>query len=315
MDLLPPHERGKMNGFMWGSKLAGISLGGLVFTPVMVRYGLTAGVRLQAVLMLVIMLLPLLIRERPGEKLLPWTAGKRQAPQNASISIPGEVVGLRALAGPLKVAKEVVRAFSLRTTALAAVVALTAVVGEGFHDATTPAVFTQTLGWTAEAYSRVQGIWGIVGKLVGALLGGYLCDRYGRRLISGVAAGLTTVVFVGFALTAELWANDSYPLGLFILLVQGTIAMTSVSLFSLFMKISWTAASATQFTVFMTLLNLGYAAGPFFTRLQLSDSASYLVCGLVSALPILFLPLLRPDEVERRKLAEVEGAAGESAAA
>jgi PAT family beta-lactamase induction signal transducer AmpG len=223
MDLLPPHERGKMNGFMWGSKLAGISLGGLVFTPVMVRYGLTVGVRLQAVFMLVIMLLPLLIRERPGEKLLPWTAGKRQAPQHASVSVPGGVVGLSALAAPLKVAKEVVRAFSWRTTALAALVALTASVCEGFHDATTPAVFTQTLDWTV--------------------------------------------------------------------------------------------ASATQFTAFMTLLNLGYAAGPFLTRLQLSDSASYLVCGLVAALPILFLPFLRPDEVERRKLAEAEGAVGEPAAA
>ena len=115
---------------------------------------------------------------------------------------------------------------------------------------------------------------------------------------------MSTVTFIGFGLTATLWTTDSYLLPLFILIIQGSIAMTQVSLFSLFMKISWTGAAATQFTVFMTLLNLGTAAGPFLTRLHLGDGGSYILCGAIAFLPVLVLPLLRPDEVEARKRAE-----------
>lgn len=305
MDLLAPSERGRMNGFMWGSKLVGISLGGIVFAPVIARSGLSAGVRLQGGVILLIMLLPLLIRERPGEKLLPWSKGERMAPEGATIRTTGKAFGLRLLAGPIAVGRELRRAFGLRTTMLAAAVALVSFVCEGFHDATTPAVFTQTLGWTAEAYARVQGIWGLIGKLVGALLGGYLCDRYGRRLLAGAAATLSAVTFAGFGLTAAWWTSDSYLLPLFILVIQGSIAMTQVSLFSLFMKISWTGAAATQFTVFMTLLNLGTAVGPLLTRLYLSDADSYVLCGVIAFAPVLLLPLLRPDEVEQRKQDEL----------
>ena len=42
---------------------------------------------------------------------------------------------------------------------------------------------------------------------------------------------------------------------------KGTLAFATVSLFSLYMKVSWTRAAATQFTLYMALSNLGYAVG------------------------------------------------------
>jgi PAT family beta-lactamase induction signal transducer AmpG len=305
MDLLPPHERGRMNGFMWASKLVATSLGGIVMATVLVRWGLPLGVRLQAGLILLIMLFPLCVRERAGEKLFPWSPGKRMAPMGASVRVAGETVGLRgAAAGPIRVAKELFRALSLRTTAVGLVVAFAMIVCEGFHDALTPAVFTQALGWTAEQYSRLQGGWGLLGRILGAIGGGYVCDRLGRRLTLGVASGISTLAFVIFGLTSAWWSSPSYPLALFIVVIQGSIAMTAVSAFSLFMKISWTAAAATQFTVYMAISNLGYAAGPLLTRLRLDDPSSYLAAAAVAFLPIPFLFLLRPDSVVARKLAE-----------
>jgi PAT family beta-lactamase induction signal transducer AmpG len=310
MDLLPPGERGRMNGFMWGSKLVATSVGGIVFATVLVRWGLTLGVRLQALLVLAIMLLPLLIRERPGEKLFPWSPGRRMAPVGASVAVPGDAVGLRgALTGPVRVVRELWRAFRTPTTAIALVVAFVLIVCEGFHDALTPAVFTQSLGWTAEQYSRLQGGWGLLGRMLGAIGGGYVCDRLGRRLTLGVASGTSTLAFAIFGLTAAWWSIPGYPLALFIIVIQGSIAMTAVSAFSLFMKISWTAAAATQFTIYMAVSNLGYAAGPWVTRLNLDDPGSYLAAAVVAALPIPFLFLLRPDSVvARRKAAEAAGA-------
>ena len=99
MDLLPPSERGRMNGFMWASKLVATSLGGIVLATVLVRWGLPLGVRIQAGLVLAIMLLPLFIRERAGEKLFPWSPGRRMAPPGASVGVAGEAVGLRRAVG------------------------------------------------------------------------------------------------------------------------------------------------------------------------------------------------------------------------
>ena len=120
----------------------------------------------------------------------------------------------------------------------------------------------------------------------------------------GVAAGISTLAFATFGLTAHWWSSPSYPLALFIVVIQGSIATTAVSAFSLFMKISWTAAAATQFTVYMAVSNLGYAAGPMLTRLHLDDPSSYLAAAAVAFLPLPFLFLLRPDSVVARKLAE-----------
>ena len=309
MDLLRPDERGRANGLMWGSKLVGISLGGGLLATVLVRYGLTAGMRIQCGVVLLIMLLPLLVRERVGERLLPWTKGRRMAPANASVIKEGTGFLDRLRSGPLGVLSNLRRAFALQTTAAGALFAFLMVVCEGFHDANTPAVFTQTLGWSAEQYARTQAIWGTLGKIVGALAGGLLCDRVGRRAISGVAMSLTGLFCISFGLTAGSWLATGYPAWLFIPLIQGSLAMTAVAAFSLFMKISWTAAAATQFTLFMTLSNMGFALGPYLTRLHLSDSMSYVVCGLVAMAPILVIPLMRPGTVESRKQAELSAEA------
>ena len=306
MDLLLPEERGKVNGFMWGSKLVGISIGGAVLATVIVRAGLGTAMRLQALAILVVMLFPLLIRERDGERLFPWSGGRRVAPARASIQIGASRLP-PALARPLAVARNLRRAFSLRTTLLGATLALLTLINQGFKDATTPAVYTQELGWTTEQFGRVMGIWGTIGMLTGALLGGYLCDRLGRRLMTGCGTLLVGAVFVAFAAAAPRWETTPILPVLFLPLIEAAFALTTVSLFSLFMKISWTGAAATQFTLFMTLSNLGLATGPFLTRLGLTAAGSYFLCGALALVPLAILPLMQPDTVVARREAEILG--------
>ena len=84
LDVLPPGEQGRANGLMWGSKLVGKGVGGAVLAMAIDAWGLPSAVFIQFVTLLLIMLFPLLILERPGERRLPWS--------RASVS-PGSVGG------------------------------------------------------------------------------------------------------------------------------------------------------------------------------------------------------------------------------
>jgi PAT family beta-lactamase induction signal transducer AmpG len=81
-------------------------------------------------------------------------------------------------------------------------------------------------------------------------------------------------------------------------------------MFSLYMKVSWTRAAATQFTLYMTMGNVGYAIGAKLnawlelTGLPLSIADFYLIAGLLPIFPVLLLIGLNPDGIEERKLRE-----------
>ena len=75
VDVLLPHEQGKVNGAMWGSKIIGTGTGAAVMGTVLVSNGLVFTIIVQTLLMFAIMVFPLFILERPGEKRFPWSRG------------------------------------------------------------------------------------------------------------------------------------------------------------------------------------------------------------------------------------------------
>ena len=118
------------------------------------------------------MIFPLIFRERKGEKLLPWTKGKSM--------LPGDIATVR---NPFSVVKNLLKGFSLKATFMGAIFLLTASVGDGINGAILPVLFMQNLQWEPDTYSQVVGGLGTVLEVCGALLGGFLADRMGRRKI------------------------------------------------------------------------------------------------------------------------------------
>ncbi|HIA28012.1 MAG TPA: MFS transporter [Planctomycetes bacterium] len=320
VDLLDEKERGRVNGMMWGSKLFGIALGGAGMGTVIARYNIATAVLIQGCLVVTILVLVIATRERVGEKIFPWSAGEAQQPGDKPV--PEGFVGVvrnfwrGVISGVLRfwgVLRELGRALSLRTTALALLLALLVPICEGLYVPLTTDLFVQGFGWTAERFSQVTGTWGVAGELIGALLGGFLCDRLGRRRMAGFGLILTASVLVTFSLTSDYWQQEGYPSLLLPPLFKGCFAFTTVSLFSLYMKISWTGAAATQFTLYMATSNMGHALGAQLNKLNdwiswifpeaagISDSGFYLLAGVLALLPLAILPLLDPDSIGRRK--------------
>lgn len=79
IEIIPVAQQPRANGFMWGGKTIGMAAATASGAWAINAYGLGVAWFVHAVLVGIIMLIPLAARERPGERLLPWSPRKRNA--------------------------------------------------------------------------------------------------------------------------------------------------------------------------------------------------------------------------------------------
>lgn len=118
VDTLKGGEREKANAVMFSASHIGTFVGSAGLGYVIGATNLHVGLWVLAGMQIGIMMFAVFIRERPGEKLLPWTEGKACA----------EVVAADSSNLP-ELARRVLRAFTLRATILGVVLALTVMIG------------------------------------------------------------------------------------------------------------------------------------------------------------------------------------------
>ncbi len=281
VDLLKEDERGVANGLMYGCSYLGTAIGGAGLGLVVSRYGIQAGLIGQAVLLSVIMLLPLLFRERPstahGED-----GGQVDRPELAvQDNMSGSVFG------------DLWKSFRLKSTLLGAAIALGARIGIGVLTA----VFVDYLlkhGWTQEEYTSVMGGSALMLGLCGSVLGGFAADRIGAKQIIVVASLLLGGLWIGCGAWPPV-VESKMLMKCLLNSQEFLLGMMSAALFSLFMTISWPRVAATQFTTYMALMNLSttcgsYAAGQLsihFDVQQLLVIAGLLQMAMM--IPVLFI--------------------------
>ena len=71
VDILPTHEIERVNGYMFGGQAIGTAAGAAISGTLIACYGLAAAALVLAAFVAAIFLLVLVVRERPGERLLP----------------------------------------------------------------------------------------------------------------------------------------------------------------------------------------------------------------------------------------------------
>ncbi len=299
VDILPRGEQGRTNGMMWGSKLIGKAMGASVMALAIAKWGLSSAVIIQFVVLIIIMLFPLLMLERPGEKRFPWSRGEA--------NFRGSDAG--GMRHPFDVFRDLFQAFSLATTSFFLIYGLIHTIGWGIVEVITKTLYTQQLDWTAEQVSYVSGL-AVFTEMAGAFGGGYVADRFGRRkvmVIGFMAYGLAAIIF---GCCPHLWNQRWFAAG-YLLVNPGLLAIGSVGFLSMGMRISWTTASATVFTIYMTVSNVAHvmgnkAVGPLRDGLGLSYEHTFWVAGISMFVPLLLLLFVRPEQVDRMRDAELK---------
>lgn len=317
VDLLEEKERGVANGLMYGSSYLGTAIGGAGLGFVVAKFGIQAGLVGQALLLFAIMMLPVFLRERPrgtDESDRRSLENKRNETATASSIDFGETPSMtpppldadnRLSTAPEhgvgngepetdSVFANLLRAFSLRATLLGVAIALGSKIGIGVITAVLVDYLMKDGGWTQQQYTTVTGGWAVMLGLVGAAAGGFLADVFGPKpLILAMSAALG-LLWVGIGVVPGSLSSPAIMTGL-LLGQELLLAVLSVSLFSLFMSISWPKVAATQFTTYMALMNLAttigsYAAGSL--SHSLSVAQILVVAGVLQmfvAIPVLFI--------------------------
>jgi len=306
IDILPAHEQGKMNGLMWGSKLVGKGVGAWGLSHVLNYGGLEACVAVQIVILLLIMLIPMFVIERRGEKRFPWSKGA--ASKKSGAKNPAEL--FRAFG----------RAFLLPTTAVYVFFTLAKLIGVGINEVVQKTLYTQHLvpKWTDIELTRVSGLYTTPCVIVAAIAGGFLADRFGRRKILIIGFGGYGLAAIVFAMNPALW-NERWFATTYLISCETLNAVASVGFLSMAMRISWSKAAATVFTVYMTLSNVSHVVGNWIAgpvreafvmemhgdqALLMSYRYTFFLVGILSIVPLLLLGWVRPREVDKAKKAE-----------
>ena len=174
-------------------------------------------------------------------------------------------------------------------------------INQGINGAVLPVFYNSTLGWESDSYSQFVGGPSTILEFIGAILGGVLADRFGRRRVFFMGWGSFSLLSGAFGLMVitmpELpnWFQSFY-----LAVYPFCIAIGTVAMFALAMALSWSKASATMFTSYMAISNLSVVIGNKLIG-PLSELFSvgqiYLLMMFICLLPAVLLKSMDPKPI------------------
>jgi PAT family beta-lactamase induction signal transducer AmpG len=195
-----------------------------------------------------IMLVPLLLRERQGEKILPWTTGTA-LPETKQLQISNWH----------SIFKGLYSAFSLHNSLLLATLLFISKGAFNYIEALLPIFTVKALGWTNTDYAQYYSTASVVGGISGMLIGGILIDRFGKKKIVNICFISMLLTTAALAFFKIYWTSTTFIYG-YMIIYNVIYTFASIGLFAIAMQCCWKKVSASQFTLYMTLANLGRIA-------------------------------------------------------
>ena len=245
VDILPADEIERVNGYMFGGQAIGVAVGAAVSGYLIAYHGLPAATLALAAILAAIFMLVIVVRERPGERLLPWTTGMAsQRSLELHLGAFGPIV------------RNLCAAMFTRQTLILVPALLAITAAWAIFLGLAPLFATNILGWEKASYTGWSSQANLVAGLACILLFGAAASQWGARRLFIASALVASAGAAAMVALQDHWANPAILIGAIFLFT--TLAfLRGVTTGSLAMRLCTPAVAATQFAVFMAILNLG----------------------------------------------------------
>jgi len=293
IDLVPFEEEGRLNGFMSFGKAIGWAATSAVTGTLLVAYDTEVTALVCSLSAAAIFIYLLLIRERHGERLLPWTAGEASPKNEPPPSF-------------WQVFSDLNKVLWSRPSLVLMLIMFMAGMFSGYGRALMPIAAVQLFEFTTPEWAELNAVMGFAGAVVVLFLGPVI-DRRGAKSVMGLTILLTGVHAFTLAFTQGMWSNDTYVLVMIALWIL-LLPIIMVCVLALAMGFCTSGESATQFAIYMSVCNIGATVGSLFYGAVAGVtnwSQHYALMGLIVFLLLLVI-LMYHTRGHPEKLLETE---------
>jgi PAT family beta-lactamase induction signal transducer AmpG len=275
VDILPEREQGTASSFMFGGQVVGRALAATAAGFGLQYYGSRETFLFFLPAILLITLYVVFLRERPGEKLLPWSDGAAH-----------EINRRRHVGAWWPMARAAFRSLLTLDSLKLLVAAGFSRTAGGFFDTLWPIIAVGVVGFTTAGYSGMVATVDLVIAFVAIAIGSVLTIRLGPRRASVLVWGCFAALAL-FVLYAEGIWNATVTFIAMSSVYSLLTVLTSICTNPLRMQLSDPTVAATQFTIYNSLSNLPVALGAtLFAALGGTDkmfTVMWLAAGLCTA--------------------------------
>ena len=294
VDVLQPHEFERVNSYMFTAKSLGGIVGGAGLGTIIGIVGIKGAFLIQIPILVLIMMVPLFMRERPGEKRFPWD-------ESEDVEVDDKPKENEDSRDMFDILNNIKIAFSVRSAQLGVVVSL--VISLAFIlIPILPLLFLQELGWSQEEFNATKGGIILVVTMLGAMAGGELGRRFGGKsmlMFAALGASLTTLTW---GLMDSMWGEGWFMMLVWIIHTF-LWAIVSICAYSLMMRVTWAEVGGTQFTGYMAMMNLsaiiGYQLAPIFAE-RYNYQTIFYIAAVLETFVILAALFIDPEETDRK---------------
>ena len=267
IDISKYEERGKINGAMFVGQALGMVVGSSVLTSVAYFFGFNSVFFITALIVLLIILFPILVKD------------------------------IRKIKKRVKIASILYKEFKKKTTQLVSIFTPIVGINIGLLGVVVPLYLNIYLNINIAQIGLIITIWSLT-KVFGSLSGGIICDRWGRK------NPLCILLILGGFFTAMLIFAKNWET---VAILYGIIGFFHGSLYTvwgaLLMDVTNPRIGATQYSILTGLGNLGITVGESSTGIMVSIlgfTRTFLYGGLFfgPALLILYIIKLKKNYCE-----------------
>ena len=256
VEVLPEGEIPLANGLMFVAKGFGAMFAVLVLGGILLDSGFQSALLVQLPVLFVIMIIPLFILEKEGDKFLPWS---KSGDSSAEIQ-DSDVMKFSEIISGFKVAiAEPAPRWALLLSTIMWIGGGMG-TGMGIIDFQWEFLFVEELGWDAQSYLDTKAIPVFLSTMLGFLIGGLLGSKFGSHRVLLGAVGVGTLMTIVWSATRGNWSNQTFMTGIWLLWTL-IWAIVGANLLALLMSVTTKELGGTQFSIYMTLINVGAFTG------------------------------------------------------